>query len=239
MKNHPPYRLTSPHRQGSSAKRFAHCLLLSLAATSFAVPAADLRIRVFDRAAGVPLAGAAVCLGTSANRRQFGAARTDWEGYAAFTDPPQAPLVITASSKGYKGERRSLVMSNTDRLLFMSLTTGGGGVKCTLEATGPAATGGLVVDDFRINGGAGTTQTRTVTLNHSATGQPTHYRASQSLDFKDAGWEIYVPAPAFELTPGDGKKVVYFQVRRSSEINGAHLQTLSPVVRDAITLQQP
>jgi len=232
--------LTRLHRQGGGARRIAHCLLLSLAAASFAAPAADLRIRVFDRDGGVPLAGAAICLGTSANPRQFGATRTDWEGYAAFTDPPQAPLVISASSKGYKGERQPLVMSNTDRLLFMSLATGGGGVKCALEAEAALPGGGaLTVDDFRINAGAGTTATRTVILNHGATGQPTHYRASQSLDFKDAGWVAYMPAPAFELTPGDGKKVVYFQVRRSSGANGAHLEVLSPVVRDAITLQLP
>jgi hypothetical protein len=33
--------------------------------------------------------------------------------------------------------------------------------------------------------------------------------------------------------------VVYFQVRRYSKMNGADIQTLSPVVRDSINLRLP
>jgi hypothetical protein len=38
------------------------------------------------------------------------------------------------------------------------------------------------------------------------------------------------------LSAGAGNKVVYFQVRRHATINGADLEVLSPVVRDAIRL---
>jgi len=76
-----------------------------------------------------------------------------------------------------------------------------------------------------------------VVLNNRISGSPTHYRASEHPDFNDSPWQIYTAEPGFELSPGTGKKVVYFQVRRFSTINGADIQTLSPVVRDSIILE--
>ena len=202
--------------------------------------AADLRVRVFERGGQAPLEGVSVCVGTPANPRQFGAASTDEDGYSVFRDLPRAPLVVTASKSGYSGQQESLVTSNMERLLVVSLPGGGGGPTCELDLSDAAGgVAGLQVKRLKINGGAAMTGSRYVFLNHVVDGQPTHYRASENPDFSGARWQAYIPKPAFELSQGGGRKVVYFQVRRYSKVDGADIQSLSPVVRDSIAVQSP
>ena len=99
-----------------------------------------------------------------------------------------------------------------------------------------------VVSTFRINNGAAETSSRTVTLNNTATGSPTHYMASVSSGFAGASWQAYTEAPGFmlvsnyapELTvsqlPGDGVKTVYFKVKNANDE--------SAVVSDDIMLRE-
>lgn len=217
--------------------RLAFCFTMVL---SFASQAADLDIRIFDRVGKTPLQGAGVCLGTSANVKQFGALRSNSAGYVTFKDVPQAPLVVTVSGRGYMGERQPLIMSNTKRLLVMSLGAGGGGPRCRLFKDHP----GAGPDDFRVNGfslnaGNRETKRREIALVHHTDSRPTHYRASESADLSNIDWEEYSLKPVFTLTPGEGRKTVYFQIRRYFELGEAHLQTLSPVVQDSINLRLP
>jgi hypothetical protein len=130
------------------------------------------------------------------------------------------------------------VTSNTDRLLVLSLPKGGGGVKCRLGG-GQAVvqTGSLYVNRFAINNGMAVATGNRVSLNNSISGQPTHYRASERADFQGAEWMAWSAAPEFQLSAGPGKKLVYFQVRRHATINGADIETRSPVVRGTITVQ--
>jgi hypothetical protein len=200
--------------------------------------ASDLRVRVFERGGKQPLAGVSVCLGTTANPMQFGADLTDSEGYAVFANVPRAPLLVTASKSGYKGEQQSLITSTIQRLLVLSLPTGGGGAVCTPAGDRDVKdTEGLQISDFSINKGAIASPDRQVRLDHHVSGHPNEYRASENPDISTAPWQPYSTQPAFVLSPGDGKKTVYFQVRRYSKINGADIQTLSPVARDSIVLQ--
>lgn len=215
-------------------------LLFLSALLATPVSAADLRVRVFERGGQAPLADVSVCAGTPANPTQFGAVRSDYDGYAVFRDLPRTPLVVIASKPGYLGQQESMVTSNIERLLVVSLPTGGGGPKCELALRGAGSEStGLQVGYLKINNGAATTASRYVFLNHSLGGEPTHFRVSETPDFNGARWQSYTPRPAFELSPGVGRKVVYFQVRRYSKTNGGDLQTLSPVVRDSITLRLP
>jgi len=208
-------------------------LLLPLAAS-----AADIRVRVFDRGDQTPLVNAAVCLGTSARIDQFGARMTDNEGYVSFTDVPRAPLLITVSRTGYRAAQEALVTSTTNRMLVMSLSTGGGGTPCPLDnSVSRVYSGGLSVSRFLLDNGKAVTANPTVTLNNQASSQATQYRASERADFSDASWQEYATAPAFKLSPGPGKKVVYFQVRRHATAGDANIETLSPTARDSITLQ--
>ena len=213
-------------------------LFLLLAAIPVLAPASELKVRVFERGARQPLAGVSVCLGTSANPMQFGSDQTDREGYAVFTDVPRASLLITVSKPGYKGYQQSLVTSTIPRLLVMSLPAGGGGAVCTpVGDHAAAATGGLQISEFSINKGASTSPDREVHLDHRVSGHPSEYRAGESRDISTAPWQPYSARPVFVLSPGNGKKTVYFQVRRYSKIDGADIQTLSPVAHDTIILQ--
>lgn len=211
-------------------------LLLVIAAS--AASAADLKVRVFERGGKAPLPGAAVCLGTPANASQFGAEVADNQGYVVFHGFPRAPLQVTASKTGYRGEQTPVVTSNSDRLIVMTLARGGGGSKCRLSGGAVSRqTGGLQVSRFAINNGAAVTDSSRVTLDNSISGQPTDYRASERADFNGADWMDWSAAPVFQLSGNPGKKVIYFQVRRHADINGAAIETRSPVVHGSITLQ--
>jgi len=212
-------------------------VFLLMAAISRAAFSSGLSVRVFERGGNAPLAGVAVCLGTPARLDQFGSMLTDPGGYAVFTDIPQGPLLITASKAGFKAEQENMVTSNMDRLLVLSLSAGGGGSQCLMDSSGAGQqVSGLDVSRFTINNGAAKTGQRTVTLDNRVAGNPTQYRAGERADMRDAEWQAYTGKASFELSPGAGNKVVYFQVRRYATINGADLEVLSPVVRDSISL---
>ena len=206
--------------------------------SSFSAGAADLRVRVFERGGNVPLPGVAVCLGTHARLDQFGASRTDEKGYVLFNEVPHAQLVVTASMPGYKSEQESMVTSTASRMLVLSLSGGGGGPQCRITGTKEALpSSGLVVRRYAINNGAREADSRTVRLHNRLNGVATHYRASEQRDFTDAKWELYAAVPEFTLSPGPGLKRVYLQVRRHSTVDGATLETLSPVVQDTIRVR--
>jgi hypothetical protein len=209
-----------------------------LLTAAVAVSAADVQVQVSEREGNAPLVGAAVCLGTSARIDQFGAMLTDQSGFAVFTDVPRTTILVTASGRGYKSEQETMITSTSNRILVMSLPAGGGGVQCPL-GTGSSGKvfSGLSVSRFAVNNGAASAVTGQVTLDNIVQGQPTQYRASERADFKGAEWQAYSKAPVFKLAAGAGKKTVYFQVRRHATINGANLETLSPVMQDAIRLQ--
>jgi hypothetical protein len=212
--------------------------LLLLLTGSVAVSAADIQVQVSERGGKAPLVGVAVCLGTSARVDQFGAKLTDQNGYAVFSDVPRTTILVTASGSGYKAEQETMVTSTSNRRLVMSLPTGGGGVQCPLGQPVTGMTGsGLSISRLAMNSGAEATATRSVTLDNVVKGQPTQYRASERADFMGAEWQDYSGAPVFNLSVGNGKKTVYFQVRRHATLNGAKLETLSPARPDSIRLQ--
>lgn len=205
---------------------------------SAGLSAADLRVRVFERGANVPLPGVAVCLGTSARLDQFGATRTDAKGYAVFESVPGARLMVTASMAGFMSEQETLVTSSTSRMLVLSLSAGGGGTRCIPDdAETSQSMAGLQIIRFVLNKGAAVATSRGVTLDGAVSGAPTQYRASEQADFGDAEWLDYKASPGFMLSSGEGKKTVYYQVRRHSTLGGAVLETVSPTSIDSIILQ--
>ena len=78
------------------------------------------------------------------------------------------------------------------------------------ESTKPSVTW------FAINNGAASTTSRTVTLNNTCTGSPTHYMASESSSFSGASWQTYSTAPSFTLSSGNGTKTVYLKVKNAA-----------------------
>jgi hypothetical protein len=213
-------------------------VLFLFSLTSMTISAADIQVRVFERGGKAPLAGVAVCLGTPARIGQFGASMTDGSGNATFSNVPRATILVTASRDGYKAEQETIVSSTGNRMLVISLPTGGGGTQCPLGETATrVSAGGLGISRFAMSSGAAVTTTRNVTLDNVVSGAPTQYRASEMANFRGAGWQDYTQAPAFQLSAGPGKKTIYFQVRRHASLNGANLETLSPVRKDTIVLR--
>ena len=84
---------------------------------------------------------------------------------------------------------------------------------------------------FLINNGANSTATRTVTLNNTASNNPTEYRTSESSTFVGAVWVPYASAPSFELSVGNATKRVYLQTRNSAGVSTA--------ISDTIVLSEP
>jgi len=213
-------------------------VLFLFSLTSMTISAADVQIRVFERGGKAPLAGVAVCLGTPARIGQFGSQLTDGNGDAIFRSVPRASILVTASRDGYKAEQETMITSTGNRMLVISLPAGGGGPRCPLsESAARVSDSGLGISRFAMSSGAGVTTTRNVTLDNVVSGHPTQFRASERADFKDADWQDYAQAPVFQLSAGPGKKSVYFQVRRYATLDGANLETLSPVRKDSIVLQ--
>jgi len=225
--------------KGHTMNKCSSVLLLSvLLLFSLTASAAEIRVRVFERDSQTPLANAAVCLGTPARIDQFGALMTDAEGIVSFPDVPRAALLVTVSRQGYMAEQETLVTEAADRMLVMSLSAGGGGTPCPQNnAAARVYNDGLSVSHFALDNGAAVTADRAVTLNYQMNGQPTQYRVSERADFQAADWQDYVPLPSFQLSPEPGQKIVYFQVRRHANVNGAIIETLSPTVRDSIIVQ--
>ncbi|MFC1718239.1 tandem-95 repeat protein, partial [Candidatus Poribacteria bacterium] len=75
------------------------------------------------------------------------------------------------------------------------------------------ATVTVEVQWFAINNGDAYTDSRTVNLNNTANGNPTHYMASEKSSFKGAKWQTYSIAPSFTLSRKDGKKTVWLKVK--------------------------
>ena len=234
---------SSRHACGSVIVRWAdgtRMLILSLLSL-FAAPLsadADFSVRVFERGGTQPLAGVSVCLGTPARISQFGSSVTDADGNVRFIAIPRAPLVVTVSRPGYKGEQQSLVTSNTGRTLVMSLAAGGGGPQCEVEGeSADAFSGGLHIGYFNLISQGDAAGNRQAVLSHSVNREPTHYRVSEKRDFSGAAWQPYIPAPVYRLSQGAGYKVVYFQVRRHSQVGGADVEMRSPVMQDSMLVQ--
>lgn len=211
--------------------------LLAMACWAAPLWAANLTVQVLERGSGTPVEGAAVCLGTGADPGQLGALRSSADGQVVFEDILDAPLLLTVSKSGYRGEQRDLDGLRFDRALTVLLPRGGLGPRCDAPLAG-GDEAGLAVARFRIDGGAETTPRRQVILNFVTNGAPTHYRVSESQDFADARWLPLASGPTFELSPTGGDKTVYLQVRKHRQTEGLSLETRSEVVSDSIVLQR-
>ncbi len=66
---------------------------------------------------------------------------------------------------------------------------------------------------------APSTEDARVTLNCWATGDPTHYMASESATFDGASWQPYIWNPTFTLSPGVGTRTVYMKVKNEYAVS--------------------
>jgi len=190
-----------------------------------------LEVHVMDRDSGRPLAGAAVCLGTQARAAQFGAVQTDARGVSRFEDLPRNPLVLTVSRQGYRGDRRLLEPLHENRVLMLKLAAGGGGPRCEgAGSDGEAAEAvGLEITELVVSADRSSKDTRQVLVTTRLSGSATDIMVSEHAGFKDASWQPYAASVGYQVSEGRGRKTLYVQVRRYVKVNGATLQTVSPV----------
>lgn len=192
--------------------------------------AAEVTVRVFERAGGTPVGGAAVCLGTAADPGQFAQARSDDAGEVRVDAVPNATLVVTVSRDGYRGERRRLPASGSNRQVVLSLVPGGGGPRC--EAGGaPPSRDPDSSPELRLHGlraevegrGAGQWQVR---VTPRMSGTATEFRLGWDQELAGAEWQPYGPGPAVtaSLPPPPGPALLHFQLRRQVTVAGADLE---------------
>lgn len=186
---------------------------------------ANLDVQVMDIATGAALSHTAVCLGTAAAGSQFGSLVTDERGMVRFRSVPPSPLQVTVSRPGYQAERRELEPVFEDRMLVLKLASGWRkGPACT-RVSGVADS----VNRLKITGldlGVTAQKPAALQVRTQVQGDAGQIRVSSSPDFSDASWQPY--KASVNYSPGSARQL-YVQVRRYTKIQGATLQSLSPV----------
>lgn len=89
------------------------------------------------------------------------------------------------------------------------------------------------VSALLLNNGASSTNSRSIKINNEYSinhGTPAYYMVSENADFNGAGWVLYSSTFNFQLSAGDGGKIVYI---RTKNVAGT-----SPAYSTAITLNE-
>jgi len=227
-------------------KQLSAPVAIAMLAFSYTAQANNsIKIHVHDANNARPLKGVAVCLGTPGNTNQFGAVRTDVRGNAIFSNKlPVTPILLTVSGSQYKGLQRVLpVVRDIDLVRTIDLPLGGLGPVCyappDMIKINPATSKRTVlrITKVQLDRGHETTSSRSVILSPRISGTPTHYRISEDPEFKDSSWHEYQKTPLYTLSNGEGRKRVYFQVRRAIENDKGSIQVTSNIASDWITFK--
>jgi hypothetical protein len=207
--------------------------LLVLGGLSVPVQAAEhrLEVRVLDKHTGTPVSDAAVCVGTSADASQFGARRTDAKGSVQFGELLSHSMVVTASKTGYQGSETSVQPLTEAGVVVVKIVPGGGGPHCDApESTVSVSAGaGLKIRGISVRKDPAREQEGGVLLYIAHAGSANQTRISEQADFSNAQWQdLQQPVP-FQLSDGNGPKLIYVQVRRHVGQEGASIEAVSSV----------
>lgn len=203
-----------------------------LAATSMMAStssiAGQFAVRVLDEA-GSPVSGASVCVGLPGNYKQFGALFTDFEGKATVT-VPNVPIVVTVSKTRFSGTRISEPARDFNLVKEITLTEGVPGPRCRAGTTMAANPPVIKIADVNVRESG-----NAKTLTPIVSGEPSHYRLSNTADFEDNDrWIAYdstIPLPS-ALSE---EREIFLQMRRFEGTPNAWLEARSEVV----TVQLP
>lgn len=204
--------------------------------------AAKFGVRVVSES-GEPIAGAAVCIGTHGNYRQFAAQFTSITGNVTV-EVPNVPLVVTVSRNRFSGIRMAEPARSFNLVKEVRLLDDVPGPRCRAGSTlvNNGSNGGddsylLGVDDIFVqtesSGIGGTdsamTEVAKMSLIPSVTGYPSHYRLSASTSFDESQWLEFSPAIALPARLHD-KKSIYMQLRRRLDKNNGWIEARSDIV---------
>ena len=179
---------------------------------------------------GSPVAGAAVCIGTHGNYKQFGAFFTSSDG-DVMVDVPAVPLVVTVSKNRFTGLRMTEPARRFNLVKEVKLLDGVPGPRCRADSamaqvTGSeGAAGKLKINNVNVRDGV-----YSVSLQPLIDGQPSHYRVSENSSFRGADWKTFSSSINLEPNLIDSS-AVYLQVRRYKSVAGAAIEAHSNVVR--------
>jgi len=225
------------------ALRIIGVIAVSCIFTVSVAHAGKFGVRVLDATTGLPVANAAVCIGTVGDRTLYGTAITSYSGVALYEDVPDSAVLITVSKKNYRGMSLHNPATSDNVIADVLLTEGITSRKCRalkyvdlkpgitdreyknewpLEITTlsyfPSGDDGLAFLSY-------------------TSGKPTHYRVSTKSDFSDAQWKPYTDV--FEYSPNSrdvGKELLYFQVRKHIDAEGGSMEAMSAVYSQPVNI---
>ena len=219
------------------------CALLAGVAFSSAAHAGKFGVRVLDANTGLPVANASVCLGTVANRTQYGTRVTTYSGVALYDNVPASSVLITVSKKNYRGISLQNPATRDNVIADVLVTEGLSSKKCrALKYVDlkPGITHGNYADDWPLqitslsyfpNGNDGF-----AFLSYSK-GKPTHYRVSTDPEFRNVDWQDYSDVFQFSPKRSDvGKEKLYFQLRKQIAAGGGVIEALSEVFSQPVSI---
>ena len=180
-------------------------------------------IRVVDQS-GEPVAGAAVCVGLEGNYKQFGAVFTDLNGVVPMLEVPNIPLVLTVSKTRFTGIRLMEPAREFNLIKEVKLRNGLPGPRCRAESSLASAPAILIGNIEVIEGASSKTITPTVT------GDPSHYRVSESERFSDTNWERFKKVIALSNALSD-RDSVFLQLRKIQGSSESWLESRSEVIK--------
>ena len=188
--------------------------------------AASFGVRVVDEF-GRSIDDASVCIGTTANNRQFGAFRTAEDGHVMIDDVPQVPLSVIVSKDNYQGVQFFEPVRNWNLVAEVTLLLDGEGPVCEQSVADVSEHNGrLIINTIHVskNGGVYSIETE-------VDGNPTHYKISHREDLKGAKWMPYNKKFSYN---GKADGTLYFQVKRFSGKSNGWLEARSPVAGIAV-----
>jgi hypothetical protein len=203
-------------------------VVLAMSAAS-SVQAGQFGVRVVDQT-GEPVAGAAVCVGLEGNYKQFGALFTDLNGEVPLLEVPNVPLVLTVSKTRFTGVRLMEPSRGYNLVKEVRLRNGLPGPRCRAESSLASAPAILIGTIEVTESGSSTTLTPTVT------GDPSHYRVSQSDQFSDTNWERFKKVIALSNSLS-GRDSVFLQLRKIQGTSKSWLESRSDIINVPLQTQ--
>jgi len=182
---------------------------------------------------GQPIVGAAVCIGTHGNYRQFAAQFTSSTGDVSV-EVPNVPLVVTVSKDRFSGMRIAEPARTFNLIKKIKLIEGVPGPRCragssmAINSSAPDPRS-LVVNRVQIKTSAESGASSFLSLVPDVTGEPSHYRISDSFDITQAHWHRFTPAIRLPEKLRD-KESIYMQVRRFKSRSTGWIEARSLVV---------
>lgn len=178
---------------------------------------------------GTPVAGAAVCIGTHGNYKQFGAMFTSANGDVTVDVPP-VPLVVTISKNRFSGMRIDEPARRFNLIKTVKLHDGVPGPRCRAGSSMAQSGSGSSSSGLQINSVDVNERAFDVSVTPIVSGSANSYRISRSASMNGSTWrKMSAGAGSIRVEDKLLGSTVYLQVRRYKEVKGAVLEAQSNI----------